>query len=425
MGLSAWLARGWNPLRGREKPQLGRGGAAAPPALPEDTPTAGPYPAKAFRSVIVLVVVLGGALLGLFAFKQTAQPPSRFAVFSVTMMLAAAAVAVGGLLGFLFGIPRSVQEPRPLASSQTPETTDERGVYGVNTNLEQISDWLTKILVGVGLIQLGRTSRPLGRLVASIADGLGGQPIDRLMVGGILVFFSIFGFLASYLLTRLLLQRAFTVADLSAVVAVATSAASQQVQRQQQLDADAYSLVARTLQPPAGASPPSQKELNQVLQKASPVVRSQVFSLARNQRLADEKTAAGRKNLVRTVLVFRALIAAEPDPHRNHGQLAYALRYAIPPALDEAEQELNRAIALRDAAGETGGLIYELNRAALRTEQDLQSTAPVPPERKASILADLRAAAKNPALLAEIYKDDSIQTWLRANAPDEAELLKP
>src|SRR6266511_4927004 len=112
MGLSAWLARGWNPLRGREKPQLGRGGAAAPPALPEDTPTAGPYPAKAFRSVIVLVVVLGGALLGLFAFKQTAQPPSRFAVFSVTMMLAAAAVAVGGLLGFLFGrVARGISAP--------------------------------------------------------------------------------------------------------------------------------------------------------------------------------------------------------------------------------------------------------------------------------------------------------------------------
>ncbi len=424
MGLSARFTGAWNTLRSRPAPPPAQGGSSPAPAT-EATPTADSHAARVFRPAIALVVVLGAALLGLFALKQTAQPPSRLAVFSVTLMLAAAAVAIGSLLGFLFGIPRSMQEPRPLASSQPPGTTDERGVYGVNTNLEQISDWLTKILVGVGLIQLGRTSRPLGRLVASIADGLGGQPVDRLMVGGILVFFSIFGFLTSYLLTRLLLRRAFTVADLSAVVAVATSAASRQVQRQQQLDADAYSLVARTLQPPAGTSPPSQEELNQALQKASPVVRSQVFSLARNQRLADEKTTEGRRNLVRPALVFRALSAAEPDLHRNHGQLAYALRFAIPPSPDEAEQELNRAIELRDPAGETGWLIYELNRAALRTEQDQRSTAPVPPERKASILADLRDAAKNPALLAEIYKDDSIQTWLRANAPDASELLKP
>ena len=425
MSLSARFGSALKALRGREESRPDQGGASAVPARTEDTPTADPHPAKVFRPVIVLIVVLGVALLGLFALKRTAQPPSRLAVFSATAMLAAAATAVGGLLGFLFGIPRSVQEPRPLASSQTPQTADERGVYGVNTNLEQISDWLTKILVGVGLIQLGRTSRPLGRLVASIADGLGGQPVDRLMVGGILIFFSIVGFLASYLLTRLLLQRAFTEADLSAVVAVATSAASKQVQRQQQLDADAYSLVARTLQPPAGASPPSQEDLNQALQKASPVVRSQVFSLARNQRLADEKTTEGRKNLVRTALVFRALIAAEPDSHRNHGQLAYALRYAIPPDLDEAEHELNSAIALRDTAGETAWLFYELNRAALRIEQGQRSAAPVPSERKASILADLRAAARNPELLAEIHKDDSIQNWLRANAPDTADLLKP
>src|SRR6266511_1517993 len=199
MGLSARFTGAWNTLRSRPAPPPAQGGSSPAPAT-EATPTADSHAARVFRPAIALVVVLGAALLGLFALKQTAQPPSRLAVFSVTLMLAAAAVAIGSLLGFLFGIPRSMQEPRPLASSQPPGTTDERGVYGVNTNLEQISDWLTKILVGVGLIQLGRTSRPLGRLVASIADGLGGQPVDRLMVGGILVFFSIFGFLTSYLL---------------------------------------------------------------------------------------------------------------------------------------------------------------------------------------------------------------------------------
>ena len=156
------------------------------------------------------------------------------------------------------------------------------------------------------------------------------------------------------------------------------------------------------------------------------MVRSQVFSLARNQRLADEDPGKGRRrDLVRPVLVFRALIAVEPNFHRNHGQLGYALRYAIPPKLDEAEQELSTAITLRDAAGETGWLIYELNRASLRAGQDLGSSAPSSPERSAVILSDLRSAARNPESLPEILRDEAIQRWLRSNAPDTSELLRP
>ena len=34
-----------------------------------------------------------------------------------------------------------------------------------SSNLEQIADWLTKILVGVGLVQLGQISREGSRLV--------------------------------------------------------------------------------------------------------------------------------------------------------------------------------------------------------------------------------------------------------------------
>jgi hypothetical protein len=136
--------------------------------------------------VIALISILSLFLFNMFA-QPLSTPVARSSILSVTIMLAAAAAAVGALLGFLFGIPRSVQETGPATAVTTPGAAEERiayerGAYEVNTNLEQISDWLTKILVGVGLIQLGSLTGPLGRLVDSIAAGFGGRPIDRLAV---------------------------------------------------------------------------------------------------------------------------------------------------------------------------------------------------------------------------------------------------
>jgi hypothetical protein len=151
-------------------------------------------------------------------------------------------------------------------------------------------------------------------------------------------------------------------------------------ERSPQHDANAYSLVARTLQPPAGASPPSHEDLNQALQRRHRWYRAR-SSPWRNQRLADETSITGRKNLIRTGLVFRALIAAVSSFHRNCGQLGYALRFAIPPSyLDEVEEALTAAITRRDAVGEMGWLICELtarrsapNRIKNPPHQPLQS----------------------------------------------------
>ena len=430
MGVADRFTNAWKAFRygNHQRPpatELGAEGTApATPALPRPTPPS----ARMLWVVIVLISILSLVLFTMFA-QPLSTPAARSSILSVTIMLAAAPAAVGALLGFLFGIPRSAQETSPPPAVTTPgaaeeRTAYERGTYEVNTNLEQISDWLTKILVGVGLIQLGNLAGPLGRLVDSIAAGFGGRPIDRLMVAGILVFFTVFGFLASYLLTRLLLRRAFTLADLSAVVEVTTNRVTREVRRQQELDAAAHSLVARTLQPPPGSDPPSQEELNQVLRQASPVVRSQAFSLARYQRLEDEKKRP--EALDRTAKVFRALVETDPDAHRHHGQLAYALRYGVPPYLQEAERELSEAIRLRDQAAEPGYLYYELNRASLQIDVDREANRTPSDERRASILAGLRAAAVNLDLLENvIYEDRTIQAWLKQFAPQATDLLTP
>lgn len=114
---------------------------------------------------------------------------------------------VGALLGFLFGVPKTLTEgsttggatpdPAPAtgksgqpaaAPPQGTVTNAVRSGHGVaaNTNLEQISDWLTNILVGVGLVQIGKTPRACGRLTGHTAQLLGTQPGATEIAGSLL-----------------------------------------------------------------------------------------------------------------------------------------------------------------------------------------------------------------------------------------------
>ncbi|MFL5330330.1 MAG: hypothetical protein ACJ8C4_15625 [Gemmataceae bacterium] len=73
------------------------------------------------------------------------------AYFARGLLLAAACVAAGFFAGFVFGIPRVLQVDRVPKSLKAAD-----GEYRqrVNTNLEDISDWITKIIVGLGLYEL-------------------------------------------------------------------------------------------------------------------------------------------------------------------------------------------------------------------------------------------------------------------------------
>src|SRR5215831_2761083 len=77
-----------------------------------------------------------------------------FARAGASLALGIGAVVLGALLGFVFGIPRTLQHD--IAPSPNPGIAEQDQIaYQINTNLEQISDWLTKIIIGVGLIELG------------------------------------------------------------------------------------------------------------------------------------------------------------------------------------------------------------------------------------------------------------------------------
>jgi hypothetical protein len=155
----------------------------------------------------------GLALAAVFVYAVAdhfAEGSNFGSVLAVGVAAGSAGLISGVLFGFLFGLPRTRQE-RP----------DATGLLTTNTNLDQISDWLTKILVGLGLVQLGRLSHGVGKLASSLAPGLGGGSGAKAFATALLIYAAIDGFLMGYLWARIVLSRRFRLAAQDLEVAAA------------------------------------------------------------------------------------------------------------------------------------------------------------------------------------------------------------
>ena len=162
--------------------------------------------AKQPWSATLVPALLGGFIV--FVLYASARQDQMAAV-STALLAGGAATAVGAALGFLFGIPRAVQEPAPQGNA----VERSRPAYQTNTNLEQISDWLTKIIVGATLIELQGLRVKFKELSKYIATAFGTPPVPPSVVGLALAYFSVTGFLTFYLWTRLFLRAEFERTD--------------------------------------------------------------------------------------------------------------------------------------------------------------------------------------------------------------------
>lgn len=121
--------------------------------------------------------------------------------YSTAVMWALMCLCLGALIGFLFAVPKS-----------NPEHTSKQAFFA-NTNIELISDWATKIVIGLGLIHF----QEIGQFIAIKADELNsvlrvpnGSGADHtLFAQALIIYFFVLGLIEGYLLTRMFLAWQF------------------------------------------------------------------------------------------------------------------------------------------------------------------------------------------------------------------------
>jgi hypothetical protein len=136
------------------------------------------------------------------------DPSYALKMSGVALLVAGSCFVFGGFIGFLFGIPKSAAEGLSIK--------DGRGRLVPNTNLEQVSNWLTTIIIGLGLTQV----LTIARNVWVISNGIGESfqttvinndesKIISVIFATIIVYYFILGIFFAYYVARTFLPLAF------------------------------------------------------------------------------------------------------------------------------------------------------------------------------------------------------------------------
>jgi hypothetical protein len=181
----------------------------------------------------VLVIIWACSTEG----QETWPSVQAYRIYGVAMLCSAAASFAGGLIGFLFGIPRTDVVIR--RESDTAANTDHgwpdaaadgaRGGFPPvghsdqfsnvrrnmrpNTNLEDISDGLTKALLGIGLSQIYRAGDWAREIARILGPSFGPGGTGKIVGLSVLGYGGLAGFFFGYLATRIFLTGAFGRAD--------------------------------------------------------------------------------------------------------------------------------------------------------------------------------------------------------------------
>lgn len=138
--------------------------------------------------IIGYAVDLGGRGLSFFAWAVLTALASTFA---------------GGILGLLFGLPTARKsDPRAVGSGAAVPS----GGYDESTSLEQIADWLTKIIVGLTLTQFASWSAAFDRLSLRVTHDLrcpaAPGPCGYVPGASLVSAYVLGGFIIAYMWTR-------------------------------------------------------------------------------------------------------------------------------------------------------------------------------------------------------------------------------
>jgi len=189
------------------------------PSQPSQSDTVDRY------KIMFRLQILAGAgcvLILLYALRFWSAESAQ--IFAVGVLVAGAALSSGFLVGFIFGIPRvggkaTAEAAAAPGGARASASDAESSSVTPNSNLVEISDWLTKIIVGVGLVELNSIPGKLGALAYYLGPSLrpaqcDGKPPCADYIGAgqaagltIILFYFVVGFLQGYVWTRLYFQR--------------------------------------------------------------------------------------------------------------------------------------------------------------------------------------------------------------------------
>jgi hypothetical protein len=388
--------------------------------------------------VVVIPVLCGiGAIIALIYVTQV-PGAARWSAFGLALAVAAAATVVGGIVGFLFGIPLTNQKNGQNSGDST------NGSLKANTGLEQVSDWLTKIIVGVGLVQLGHALPALGRLARSLNAPLGGIASSSAFGLALALYFAVLGFLFGYLWSREILPGEFT-EGLAGVI-------KKQLSTNDSERSNALSVVNQQLNSAKSGTAPSPAELinavaaapdstrilifnqtEELRKKAAGKIRDDLGDSPRQAKLNDPTVQADQQALQPLIPVFQALIAADSanKDHRNHGSLGWALKDMAGPISSDASTwrqaitELTKAIEIRGILPGSGWRLYEANRAVCNIQLYQAADDAAKATLATQIRADLGQAEADAYARPMVDRDSpdvdpDIKQWLADQDPPPA-----
>lgn len=124
------------------------------------------------------VLVISLVSISLFAYNNE----HWFTIVSSSVVISIASFLVGALMGFIFGFPHAENEKQ-------------------NRSFKDVTEWLTKIIIGLGLVELKTLYRLFNVNVVALSDSLGLDTNLSLLFGGLIIAYSIMGFLLGYCIT--------------------------------------------------------------------------------------------------------------------------------------------------------------------------------------------------------------------------------
>lgn len=175
---------------------------------------------------------LAGVIAALLVLAFLSQFRGWAGAFGVSGLIYLSAASVGALLGFVFAVPRVIARENSGAADGAGSK-----LLDTNTNLEKISDWLTTMLVGVGLSQLTNLGDIMFKFRVFLAETATVFDVGNATSAGMLPTIGPFilalgaasGFLFMYLQTRLVLVHVFMKSEQSLLSGTAAAAIRQAV----------------------------------------------------------------------------------------------------------------------------------------------------------------------------------------------------